>query len=222
MVQQQALSLSLTLCLFFCLHVCTRVLYQCFLIVSSPSAWLCLPLSVDLLWDQLLVFRVRLDQFQQTHTLTHKQTLPIQHPSHPFTDPSSSHAASQNSMALSASLLRSPSQQWPRASREQHSHPPLLTAALCQATCLARVGRGVARRLDNNFCQWNGVRIRLGTQTREVCPGLVLQLAGVLGYRQASCLAVSPHLSEEAGLPLNSALMGKKVQAPFRTTMTCP
>lgn len=116
-------------------------------------------------------------------------------------------------MALSASLLRSPSQQWPRASREQHSHPPLLTAALCQATCLARVGRGVARRLDNNFCQWNGVRIRLGTQTREVCPGLVLQLAGVLGYRQASCLAVSPHLSEEAGLPLSSALMGKKVHA---------
>lgn len=54
--------------------------------------------------------------------------------------------------------------------------PPLtlLIGIYCQATCLARAGWGVAKRLNNNFRQWNGMKSKLGTLSREKCPGLVL------------------------------------------------
>ncbi|KAM7367131.1 hypothetical protein PAMP_015055 [Pampus punctatissimus] len=82
--------------------------------------------------------------------------------------------------ALSASLFPSPSQHRPGASRDHCSHPPPLTAALCQATCLARAGRGAARQLDNNFSQWNErgnqlVRIE-GLENLKSLQGLDLSL----------------------------------------------
>lgn len=87
--------------------------------------------------------------------------------------PSFSHSLSLNSSALSGSTP----QQWPGASRDQHGHTPLLTATLCLAACLAGIVQGVAKQLDNNFCQWIGERIRM---TRREHPGLVLLFISVL------------------------------------------
>lgn len=98
----------------------------------------------------------------------------------PIPDPSSTHAASLNSTDLSGSLFHSPSQHWPRASWDQHRHPPPLTAALCQAAGLASAGWGLARQLDNNFSQWNRVRSSLGTLTRLESSGPVVWLVCVL------------------------------------------
>lgn len=66
------------------------------------------------------------------------------------------------------------------ASWDQRSHPPPLTAALCQTACLARGGWGVARQLDNNFSQWNRVSSSLGTLTRVESLGPLVCLVSVL------------------------------------------
>lgn len=169
-----SLSLPLSACVCVCVHVLS------FISVSSLSAAIGLAVSAPVCSFALgpaAGVWVSLDQVQHIHTHTHTCShlvQSIQHPSNPIPDPSSSHAASLNSTALSANLFHSPSQHRPGASGDQRSHPPPLTAALCQATCLARAGWGVARRLDNNFSRWNEVRSRLGTLTREECPGLIL------------------------------------------------
>lgn len=56
MVQQQAFSPSLSLFLLVCVYVCMFCPLSVFPHCQQPSVWLCLPLSVALLWDQLLVF----------------------------------------------------------------------------------------------------------------------------------------------------------------------
>lgn len=173
MVQQQALSLSLFLpfsactCVYVCRYTCS-VFYQCFLVISDhhfDCTCPCLQLYFE---TSCWCFSEPGSNSGDAHTLTH--SLSIQLPANPIPDPSASHAASLNSVAVSARLFPSPSQHRPRASRDQHSHPPPLTAALCQATCLARVEQGVARRLDNSFCQWSGVRIRLGDPDKGAEP----------------------------------------------------
>lgn len=115
MVQQRV---SICACMCVCegagLHLCYLVVTA--LSVSAPS--------VALLWDQWPVFEWA--RPPDTHTLS------IQRLSNPIPDPSSTHAASLNSTDLSGSLFHSPSQHWPRASWDQHRHPPPLTAALCQ------------------------------------------------------------------------------------------
>lgn len=88
--------------------------------------------SPSLIWDQLLV-----SEWAWTKFSAHLAPCP---PSIYLIPSPSSHDTSLNSAELSASLFHSPSQRWPLASRTQHIHPPPLTAALCQAACLARVG----------------------------------------------------------------------------------
>lgn len=48
--------LSFCLCLCVCVCTCMFSLLSVFPHCQQPSFWLCLPLSVALLWDQLLVF----------------------------------------------------------------------------------------------------------------------------------------------------------------------
>lgn len=115
---------------------------------------------------------LNLDQIQPAHL-----PLSIQHTFNPVSDP----LLFPRALLKQHGIVSQPVSQHitvpTKSFQGPHGQPPLLTATLCLAGYLARAGHGVARQLDNNFCQWTGQRIRL---TRLLCPGLVLGLVGVL------------------------------------------